>query len=112
MCNNGQVVSRIQTELRTLQETNNRLLAANKEAMEHLQNCDQMAKALASENAASRRIIWAMAHQSGGEISIPDEVMRRAADDVNQITSRHEPEQQATIIGAKVAEKGGDDAPV
>lgn len=108
-----QIIRRMQTELQTLQATNQRLLNANKEAMAHLQNCDAMARALTKENHASRRVIWAMAHSNGGEIRIPDDSMRAASDDKNQITSRYDPEKCETVIGAIEAkhepEKGESD---
>lgn len=108
MGNNGQVIQRIQNQIRILQETNNRLQAANQEAVEHLQQCDEVAKTLTTENQAGRRIIWAMAQALGGEIAIPDDIMRKAADDTNQIASHRDPENMTTVIKATVTKLPAD----
>lgn len=100
MSNAGSIIKRLQTELAALQQTNNRLLAANREAVTHLQNCDEMVRALTAENQASRRIIWAMIRSQDGEVSIPDDDMRAASDDKNQLSSCYDNENCITVIKA------------
>lgn len=96
-----QFVERLQAEVQALQAINQRLQDANKEALGHLQQCDQMARNLVSENTAARRIIWAAAHNNGGRLEIADDSMRMAADDSNEIASHYDPENAVTVFEAK-----------
>lgn len=102
MSNDRQLIERLQRTVSSMQETNKRLETANQEALSHLHNCDSAVKALVKENQASRLLIWAMAESNGGSVEVPDEIMRKAADDSNQIASRYDAEKGATIIGATV----------
>jgi hypothetical protein len=71
-----------------------------KTIQEELKAQGGLVETLEQENAAARRIIWAAAHSQGGSITIPDDTMRLASDESNQIVSSYDPEQMATIIKA------------
>lgn len=102
-------VNRLKEDIAALRSENKELREKLKSAVDHLRDCDAACHALTSETDAGRKIIWAAAHSMGGKIEIPDDIMRIAANDLNQIVSAYDPENYITIIEAKteqVRDKG------
>jgi len=103
-------------------EVTERELAELREAFERLkgeyQRIAGAVMAYETESSSAKRIVWAMAKVAGGEVRIPDLVMRGIGDHC-QIESHYEPENRVTVIRSKTVDPappekrngGGEDPP-
>jgi hypothetical protein len=107
-------------------EVTERELLALREAFERLKEeymkISGAVMAYETESSSARKIVWAMAKVAGGEVRIPDLVMRGIGDHC-EIESHYEPENHVTVVRAKTVDpsppekrngdgkKGGEDPP-
>lgn len=93
-------INKLKDDIRGLQKANASLMQEVKEARAHLTTCDQACQAMAHENMAAKRLIWAILNTNGGRCDIPDSVMVIAGDPENQIKSWYDPSTSKTVMQA------------